>query len=96
MQQAGSNSPGLSNVVGPSKGRIRTAMPSKYVLVEWESDSTVSVVPTSRLKTRDGKRVTQAWPGGVFAGSILQESGRTNTSVAIRAGVEVCMWQVPV
>lgn len=49
---------------------------SKYVLVEWESDSTVSVVPTSRLKTRDGERVTQSWPGGVYAGTILQEGGK--------------------
>ena len=48
----------------------------KYVLVEWESDSTISVVPAKRLKTRDGKCVTQAWPGGVIAGSILQESDR--------------------
>ena len=37
--------------------------------------STVSVVPTSRLKTRDGERVTQSWPGGVYAGTILQEGG---------------------
>ena len=40
-------------------------MAAKYILVEWESDSSMSVVPASHLKTRDG---TQAWPGGVFAG----------------------------
>ena len=39
----------------------------------WESDSSVSVVPASHLKTRDG---TRAWPGGVFADNILQESSR--------------------
>ena len=48
-------------------------MAAKYILVEWESDSSVSVVPASHLKTRDG---TRAWPGGVFADNILQESSR--------------------
>lgn len=47
----------------------------RYVLVEWESDSSVSVVPASRLKTRKGNRVKQAWPGGVFTGTVLEESG---------------------
>ena len=51
-------------------------MPKKYVLVEWESDSSVSVVPTSRLKTRSGDHCTQSWPSGVFAGTILDESGK--------------------
>ena len=50
-------------------------MASKYVFVEWESDSTMSGVPTSCLKTRDGKHITQSWPGGVYAGTILQEGG---------------------
>ena len=49
----------------------------KYVLVEWDSNSSVSMVPASRLKTWDGERITQPWPGGVYAGNILQEGGRT-------------------
>ena len=54
---------------------LTMASSSKYVFVEWESDSTVSVVSTSCLKTRDGECVTQSWPGGVYAGTILQEGG---------------------
>ena len=66
----------------------------KYVLVEWESDSTVSVVPAKRLKTRDGKRITQAWPGGVFAGSILQESGRS-PNVSKGCAIMLITWSLP-
>ena len=58
-------------------------MASKYVLVEWESDSTVSGVPTSCLKTRDGKHITQSWPGGVYAGTILQEGGTKGMTVTM-------------
>ena len=35
----------------------------------------MSVVPISQLKTRKGNHVKQAWPGGVFTGTILEESG---------------------
>ena len=51
---------------------------SRYVLVEWLTDSSVSVVPVSRLKTRNGNDVTQSWPSGVFAGQILAESGKSD------------------
>ena len=46
-----------------------------YVLVEWEADNSLSVVPVSRLLSRDGNRVSQKWGKQVYAGNILKESG---------------------
>ena len=46
------------------------------MLVEWDSDSSVSLIPTSRLKSKNGSWVTQIWPGGVYAGNVLEESGK--------------------
>ena len=48
----------------------------KYVLVDWDADHSWSGVSTSRLKTRDGKNVTQKWPDGEYAGVILEKSGK--------------------
>ena len=46
----------------------------KYVLVEWESDSSVSVVPTFCLKSRDGIHITQVRPDGVYSGCVHEET----------------------
>ena len=46
-----------------------------YVLIEWDIDNSLSVVPLSKLLSRNGKRVTQRWGRKVFSGSILQEGG---------------------
>ena len=48
----------------------------KYVLVDWNIDHSVSVVPATRLKSRDGNSVTQKWPDGEYCGVILEESGK--------------------
>ena len=47
----------------------------KYILVEWDVDSSISVIHVSKLKSRDKNRVTQKWPSDVFSGVILRESG---------------------
>ena len=60
----------------------------KYALVEWDSDCSVSVVPVSRLKSREGKRVTQLWPTGTFAGTILQESGKCIPKTLLHLGLQ--------
>ena len=51
-------------------------MASKYVLVEWDSDALVSVVPFSKLKSKEEKRVNQVWPSGTFSGTIIKQSGK--------------------
>lgn len=48
----------------------------KYVLVDWNIDHSVSVVPATHLKSRDGNSVTQKWPDGEYCGVILEESGK--------------------
>lgn len=49
---------------------------AKYVLVDWEADHSVSVIPSSKLKYRDGANVVQKWPDGDYRGVILEESGK--------------------
>lgn len=49
---------------------------TKYVLVDWEADHSVSVIPSSKLKYRDGVNVVQKWPDGNYRGVILEESGK--------------------
>jgi len=52
-------------------------MASKYVLVDWEADNSVSVAPSSRLKSRVGLNIEQKWPDRVvYRGLILKESGK--------------------
>ena len=50
-----------------------------YVLIEWESDNSVSVVPVNRLLSRNGKYATQKWGRRVYGGTILKESGKLYT-----------------
>ena len=47
-----------------------------YVLVEWDVDKTLSVVPASKLLTRNAEKVTQKWGVRVHSGTILNEGGK--------------------
>ena len=47
-----------------------------YVLVEWDVDKTLSVVPVSKLLTRNAEKVTQKWGARVYSGTILNEGGK--------------------
>ena len=46
-----------------------------YVLIEWDADKSLSVIPLSRLLSRKNTRVTQKWGAKVYAGVILEEGG---------------------
>ena len=46
-----------------------------FSLVSWLAYS-VSVVPSSKLKYRDGANVVQKWPDRDYRGVILEESGK--------------------
>jgi hypothetical protein len=49
-----------------------------YVLIEWDVDKSLSVVPVSRLLSRNAENVTQKWGSRVYGRTILQESGKFN------------------
>ena len=51
-----------------------------YVLIEWDVDKSLSIVPISRLQSRKGSRVTQKWGAKVYAGVILEEGGENNNT----------------
>ena len=51
-----------------------------YVLIEWDVDKSLSVVPISQLQSRKGSRATQKWGAKVYAGVILEEGGENNNT----------------
>ena len=50
-----------------------------YVLIEWDVDKSLSVIPLSKLLSKNAERVTQKWGARVYSGTILQESGKCIT-----------------
>ena len=52
-----------------------------YVLVEWDVDKILSVVPASKLLTRNAEKVTQKWGARVYSGTILNEGGSVSFSI---------------
>ena len=49
---------------------------AKFMLVDWEADHSVSIIPSIKLRYRDGGNIFQKWPDGADYGVILEKSGK--------------------